>query len=80
MMSDYRKALLYTQHSKWDDLIILMVRTEDQLLAKKIEHFLHAYKFEYDYPIIEKYLIKLLDYIDFADEEIFSIDSITVTT
>ena len=76
-MSDYRKALLYTQYSKWDDLIILMVRTKDQILSKKIEHFLHAYKFEYDYPVIEKYLINLLDYIDFADKEIFSISKKT---
>ena len=76
-MSDYKKALLLTQYLRWDDLIILMVQTKDQILSKKIERFLHAYKFEYDYPVIEKYLIKLLDYIDFADKEIFSIQAIT---
>ena len=46
---DYDKALYYTHRSQWDNLIILMVRTNDDFLSKKIEHFLHAYNFENDY-------------------------------
>jgi hypothetical protein len=45
-----------------------MVRTEDQFLSKKIEHFLHAYNFEKDYTVIEKHLYSLLRYIDHANE------------
>lgn len=71
-MSDYKKALLYTQNLRWNDLLILMVNTKDQLLSKKIEHFLHAYNFGYSYSVIEKYLKNLLDYIDFADQELFA--------
>ena len=31
-----------------------MVRTKDDLLSKRIEHFLHAYHFEYDHAVLEK--------------------------
>jgi hypothetical protein len=45
-----------------------MVRTKDQFLSKKIEHFLHAYNFEKDYSVIEKKLHSLLRYIDHAND------------
>ncbi|MGM0904396.1 YhdB family protein [Mesobacillus maritimus] len=64
---DYDRALYYTHRSQWDNLLILMVRTEDQFLSKKIEHFLHAYNFEKDYTVIEKHLYSLLRYIDHAN-------------
>ncbi|WP_053361761.1 YhdB family protein [Bacillus sp. FJAT-27251] len=66
--ADYDCALYYTHRSQWDNLLILMVRTEDHFLAKKIEHFLHAYNFEKDYSVIEKHLYSLLRYIDHANE------------
>ena len=66
--SDYDRALYYTHRSQWDNLLILMVRTDDQFLAKKIEHFLHAYHFEKDYSVIEKRLYSLLRYNDHANE------------
>ncbi|WP_210364723.1 YhdB family protein [Bacillus sp. REN3] len=66
--SDYDRALYYTHRSEWDNLLILMVRTDDHFLAKRIEHFLHAYNFENDYSIIEKRLYSLLRYIDHANE------------
>ena len=47
--SDYDVALFYTHRSEWDQLLILMVRTKDHFLSKKIEHFLHAYHYEHDY-------------------------------
>ncbi len=50
--ADYDKALYYTHRSQWDNLLILMVRTKDDLLSKRIEHFLHAYHFEYDHAEI----------------------------
>ncbi|WP_338470545.1 YhdB family protein [Niallia sp. XMNu-256] len=64
---DYDRALYYTHRSEWDNLLILMVRTKDHFLAKKIEHFLHAYNFEKDYRVIEKHLYSLLRYIEHAN-------------
>jgi hypothetical protein len=65
---DYDRALYYTHRSEWDNLLILMVRTKDQFLSKKIEHFLHAYNFEDDYSVIQKNLFSLLRYIDHAND------------
>jgi hypothetical protein len=65
---DYDRALYYTHRSQWDNLLILMVRTKDHFLSKKIEHFLHAYHFERDYSVIEEKLYSLLRYIDHANE------------
>ncbi|MFC4403126.1 YhdB family protein [Gracilibacillus xinjiangensis] len=63
---DYDKALYFTLWGQWDDLLVLMVRTNDDLLAKKIEYFLHAYH----YPISQEWLQntheELLHYIDHA--------------
>ncbi|MCA1030777.1 YhdB family protein [Bacillus timonensis] len=63
---DYDRALYYTHRSQWDNLLILMVRTKDDILSKKIEHFLHSYNFEKDYSVIERNLYSLLRYIDHA--------------
>ncbi|RID86055.1 hypothetical protein D1953_09740 [Peribacillus asahii] len=70
--SSYDTALFYIHRSDWDQLLILMVRTEDQFLSKKIEHFLHAYHFEHDYQIIEAKLYALLRYLDHASEKTMS--------
>lgn len=64
--ADYDKTLYYTYRSEWDHLLILMVRTKDDLLSKKIEQFLHAYNFEKDYTVVQKRLNALLRYIDHA--------------
>lgn len=66
--TDYDRALFYTHRSEWDNLLILMVRTKDNILSKKIEHFLHAYNFEHDYSIIENKLYAMLRYLDHAAE------------
>ncbi|WP_223700897.1 YhdB family protein [Sutcliffiella deserti] len=63
---DYDRALYYTHRSEWDNLLILMVRTKDDLLSKYIEHFLHSYNFSKDYKSIELNLYQLLRYIDHA--------------
>lgn len=65
---DYDRALFYTHRSQWDNLLLLMVKTSDDLLSKKIEHFLHAYHFERDYATLEKKLYALLQYIDHATQ------------
>lgn len=64
---DYDRALYYTHRSEWDNLLILMVRTKDDLLAKRIEHFLHAYHFSRDYTSIEQNMYTLLRYIEHAN-------------
>ena len=64
---DYDRALYYTHRSEWDNLLILMVRTQDDVLSKRIEHFLHAYNFSNDYTIIERKLYNLLRYVDHAN-------------
>lgn len=65
---DYDRALYYTHRSQWDNLLLLMVRTKDDVLSKKIEHFLHAYQFSKDYSVIETSLYALLRYVDHASD------------
>ncbi|HHY74396.1 MAG TPA: hypothetical protein GX497_14460 [Bacillus bacterium] len=63
---DYDKALFYMNRGEWDNLLILMVRTKDDFLSKKIEQFLHACNFSRDYSIIENKAYQLLTYVDHA--------------
>ncbi|RWR14632.1 YhdB family protein [Siminovitchia fortis] len=65
-MLDYDRALYYTHRSEWDNLIVLMVRTKDDMLSKRIEHFLHAYYFSRDYSLIERRLFSLLRFLEHA--------------
>lgn len=67
--ADYDRALYYTYQSEWDNLLILMVRTKDDFLSKKIEQFLHAYYFQTEYSIVEKNLFSLLQYVDHANDK-----------
>lgn len=67
--ADYDRALYYTYRSQWDNLLILMVRTKDDILSKKIEHFLHAYYFQENDLIVKKHLYALLQYADYANEQ-----------
>lgn len=71
-MMDYDRALYYTHRSDWDNLIVLMVRTKDHLLSKRIEHFMHAYQFSQDYSLIERRLFSLLRYLEHANESVCS--------
>lgn len=64
--NDYDRALYYTHRSEWDNLLILMVRTPDHFLSKKIEHFLHAYQYDQDYTTIQRHLYTLLRYLEHA--------------
>ena len=65
-IADYDQALYSMHRSDWDSLLVLMVRTKDHFLSKKIEHFLHAYQFEYDYQVIQNHLYALFRYLDHA--------------
>ncbi|CDQ40755.1 MULTISPECIES: YhdB family protein [Virgibacillus] len=63
---DYDKALYYTLWGHWDDLLVLMVRTNDDLLSKKIQHFLHAFHYSLDERTIMESHDNLLYYLDHA--------------
>jgi len=63
---DYDKALYYTLWGQWDDLLVLMVRTNDDLLSKKIQYFLNAYHYSLDQSKIIDSHDNLLFYLDHA--------------
>lgn len=63
---DYDKALYYTLWGQWDELLLLMVRTEDDFLSKKIHLFLNDYHYATDkIKIIESH-DNLLYYVEHA--------------
>ncbi|HLR81407.1 MAG TPA: YhdB family protein [Bacillota bacterium] len=64
--NDYDKALYYTLWGQWDDLLVLMVRTNDDILSKKIQQFLHAYHYATDERNIVTSHDNLLYYLDHA--------------
>ncbi|ASK60909.1 hypothetical protein CFK37_01125 [Virgibacillus phasianinus] len=63
---DYDKALYYTLWGQWDDLLVLMVRTNDDMLSKRIQHFLHSFYYSSDQDNVIKNHDQLLYYIDHA--------------
>jgi len=65
-LPDYDKALYYTLWGQWDDLLLLMVRTEDDILSKKIHLFLNAYHFSADQTKVLETHDELLYYVDHA--------------
>ncbi|MFS0560012.1 YhdB family protein [Terribacillus sp. 179-K 1B1 HS] len=65
-VQDYEKALLFTIWGQWDDLLVLMVRTNDDLLSKRIEIFLHAFHYPSEQHAVVKSHEELLQYIDHA--------------
>ena len=66
MIPDYDKALYYTLWGQWDELLILMVRTKDDILSKKIEHFLNAYHYSLEEDKIMRSHDQLIYYLDHA--------------
>ncbi|QTM98542.1 hypothetical protein ERJ70_04060 [Sediminibacillus dalangtanensis] len=66
VIPDYDKALYYTLWGQWDDLLVLMVRTQDDFLAKKIETFLHAFHYTRSEQTVIDSHENLLHYIDHA--------------
>lgn len=65
-MTDYELTLYYTLWGEWDELFTLMIRTKDDMLAKKIQYFLNAYHFSGDQRNILKLHDDLLYYVDHA--------------
>lgn len=65
-LPDYDKALYYTLWGQWDDLLVLMVRTTDDLLSKKIQLFLNAYHYSLDEKKVINSHDNLLYYLDHA--------------
>lgn len=70
--SDYDKALYYTYNCDWDELLVLMVRTKDELFSKRIEHFLHAFKYAKDLRIVDQHLQLMFQYIDHASQKLYT--------
>lgn len=66
LIPDYDKALYYTLWGQWDELLLLMVRTEDDLLSKKIHHFLNDYHYSTNKEKIIESHDNLLYYVDHA--------------
>jgi hypothetical protein len=63
---DYDKALYYTLWGQWDDLLVLMVRTQDDMLSKKIQLFLNAYNYAPDQQTVLNSHDNLMYYLDHA--------------
>lgn len=70
MIPDYDKALYYTLWGQWDELLILMVRTKDDILSKKIEKFLNAYHYSLEEDQIIKSHDQLIYYLDHAMKDV----------
>ncbi|MGL4520934.1 MAG: YhdB family protein [Bacilli bacterium] len=66
MKTGYDEALYYLYRANWNELIKLMVNTEDDMFSKKIEHFLHAFKYERNLQLVDIKLRAVLDYIEHA--------------
>ena len=66
MVPDYDKALYYTLWGMWDDLLVFMVRTNDDILSKRIQQFLHSFHYSLDERKIVQSHDALLYYIDHA--------------
>lgn len=66
LVPDYDKALYYTLWGQWDDLLVLMVRTKDDILSKKIERFLNDYHYSMDHSEVLSSHDTLLYYLEHA--------------
>lgn len=63
---DYDKALYYTLWGQWDELLVLMIRTNDDMLSKRIQHFLNDYHYAADQAEVIQSHDNLLHYVDHA--------------
>lgn len=70
MIPDYDKALYYTLWGQWDELLVLMVRTKDDILSKKIEKFLNAYHYSLEEEKIIQSHDQLIYYLDHAMKDL----------
>lgn len=66
MMPDYELAFNYVLWGHFDDLFTLMLRTNDDMLGKKIQLFLHAFYYNDQHKEVINAHDTLLLYIDHA--------------
>ncbi|MCA0988203.1 YhdB family protein [Guptibacillus algicola] len=65
-ITDYDKALYYTHHCACIDLSVLMMKTDDDILAKRIEKFVQAFIRETEFVKVKEARDHLLTYIDYV--------------
>lgn len=65
-ITDYDKALYYTHHCACIDLSVLMMKTDDDILAKRIEKFVQAFIRETEFVKVKEARDNLLTYIDYV--------------
>ena len=65
-ITDYDKALYYTHHCACIDLSVLMMKTKDDILSKRIEIFVHAFIRETEFMKVKEARDNLLSYIDYV--------------
>lgn len=64
-MLEYEYALNYVLWNRFDDLFTIMLRTNDNLLEKKIEQLLYAYYYphlDYNSDTAKDALVQYLDH------------------
>jgi len=71
-MLEYEYALNYILWGRWDDLFTIMIRTDDDLLKKKIHQFLHAYYYSPTKDIILETHDELYEYLEHAKALVMS--------
>ena len=69
-MDDYEQVVYYVMKGKLNELFMLMLRSDDDLLAKKVKLFLHEYHFSIDQQRMIKYYDDLMDYVKHATNKI----------
>ncbi|WP_377889100.1 YhdB family protein [Alkalihalobacillus sp. R86527] len=79
-ITDYDKALYYTHHCACIDLSVLMMKTDDDILAKRIEKFVHAFIRETEFMKVKDARDNLLTYIDYVYRMEPDKDEITAIT
>lgn len=65
-MLEYEYALNYVVWGRWDDLFTIMLRTNDDMLKKKIHQFLHAYYYSHEQKLMVTTHDELLEYLEHA--------------
>ncbi|MGL4818977.1 MAG: YhdB family protein [Bacilli bacterium] len=67
---EYDEALFYLYRAEWAKLLVLMVKTDDDMFSKRIEAFLHAYQYERDLVQVDMRLREMLHYIEHATNQL----------
>lgn len=65
-INDYERAVYYVLSGDFDPLMVLMCRTKDDVLAKRIQIFLHNYYYSPRNDEVMNSHDDLLHYIDHA--------------